>query len=608
MKVTAHFRALINVKHLSFMLALCLTVSSVMAQSYVSNYYRKGNLGLENGNAGSNPSFPSTSLTFWTFEVVGTSFRIKNTATGDYLNNEAGKLQCTKIQPGWLSAQWTLKPVPNMNGFYLIINAWTKEYLHVERGSLELTKITAESWNSAWWQFTTASTGFHMIIASDTQYPWTKDMSKPRDQQESDSKQYNGEFVKTMNELTNQLGNVKGVVINGDLTNFGHAKELTVFKQIFSGLKAPIHVSLGNHDYSNNVDDTYENAAANNMVEYMVEQLKAKNYPNTDYKVENGYDGAIVTTISGSLAYSWDEGNVHFVQLQHHPLYEREWSNYVSIGAAKRKTVKITNSLQWLKQDLAVARNAGKAIILMYHDGNEDWSRLHVKGVRNEDQKIFVPHPFYLQRSQEFANLLSTYQVSAVFVGHLHEKHGQVKDAYKPIREPLPQTYNKGTKDEFTQTIFNTTKMYGSVPVFFSGSADYNHYLLAKFDDSKMTVEKVTTTNGILKRETEGEYTLFTPRPSTACACAAQTFRNVSDHTWVEFRLPQGTGGQSISIAGGAYNKYVFPKCNRVWWDDLSFKCNAATCQWEKTAGKWDADAACTGDKGSSPYVFVGEK
>ena len=47
---------------------------------------------------------------------------------------------------------------------------------------------------------------------------------------------------------------------------------------------------------------------------------------------------------------------------------------------------------------------------------------------------------------------------------------------------------------------------------------------------------------------------------------------------------------------------------NRVWWDDLSFKCNAATCQWEKTAGKWDADAACTGDKGSSPYVFVGEK
>lgn len=578
MKTSVSSRVSVGVNYLGFLVAFYFSVASVTAQSYISNYYRKGNLGLENGNAGSNPSFPSTSLTFWTFEVVGTSFRIKNTATGDYLNNETGKLQCTRIQPGWLSAQWTLKPVPNMNGLYFIINAWTKDYLHVERGPLELTKITSEGWNSAWWQVTPAS-GFHMIIASDTQYPWAKDMSVTREQSEIESKQYNNEFVKTMNELHAQLGNVRGVIINGDLTNFGHAKELDVFKKIYSGLKVPMHVSLGNHDYANNVDDTYENGAANNMVEYMVEQLKAKNYPNSDYKVENGYNGTIVTTISGSLAYSWDEGNVHFVQLQYYPLYEREWSNYVSLGAAKTKTVKITNSFQWLAADLATARNAGKAIIVLFHDPYEHWADQYVKGVRTEGNKP-GKRPDADAKSAELANLFKTYKVSAVFGGHIHENHGLFTSDYR------------GT----------------GVPLFYSGSADQNHYLLTKFDDTKMTVEKITSANGILKRENIGDYPLFTPKPSTACTCAAQTFRNTSEHSWVEFRLPQGTGGQSISIAGGAYNKYVFPKCNRVWWDDLSFKCNAATCQWEKITGKWDADALCTGDKGSSPYVFVGEK
>ncbi|MFN8354853.1 MAG: metallophosphoesterase [Spirosomataceae bacterium] len=563
---------------LGLLFVLCLFSQWVMAQGTISNYYRKGNLGLENGNAGSAPSFPSTSLTQWSLEIVGTSARIRNTATGDYLNNETGKLQCTQIQPGWLSARWTLKPVPNMNGLFFIINDWTKDYLHVERGTLELSKITSESWNSAWWQLTPV-TSFHMIIASDTQYPWAKNMKQSREQTEKESLVSNNEFVKTMNDLTAQLGNVRGVIINGDLTNFGHAKELDVFKQIYSGLKAPMHVSLGNHDYANNVDDTYENAAANNMVEYMVEQLKAKNYPNSDYKVENGYNGTIVTTISGSLAYSWNEGNVHFVQLQYYPLYEREWSNYVSIGAAKTKTVKITNSFKWLTNDFAQARNEGKAIIVLFHDPLEHWADQYVKGVRTEGATLSA-RPDANAKSAELANLFKTYNVSAVFGGHIHENHGLYTSDYRG----------------------------SGVPLFYSGSADYNHYLLAKFDNNKMIIDKVTSTGGVVKRENVGEFPLYAPKPSTACGCSPQTFRNVSDHTWVEFRLPQGTGGQSVSIAGGAYNKYVFPKCNRVWWDDLTFKCNAATCQWEKIAGRWDADAACTGDKGNSPYVFVGEK
>ncbi len=90
-------------------------------------------------------------------------------------------------------------------------------------------------------------------------------------------------------------------------------------------------------------------------------------------------------------------------------------------------------------------------------------------------------------------------------------------------------------------------------------------------------------------------------------SCGPRVFRSVSEHSWVEFRLPQGSEGQIIEIAGGAYNKYVFPKCNRVWWSDLAFSCGG-TGTWEKTRGNWDSDALCTSSPGTSPYVATGNR
>jgi len=90
-------------------------------------------------------------------------------------------------------------------------------------------------------------------------------------------------------------------------------------------------------------------------------------------------------------------------------------------------------------------------------------------------------------------------------------------------------------------------------------------------------------------------------------SCPAKTFRSVSAHSWVEFRLPQATQGRVIEIAGGAYNKYAGAKCNRVHWSDLSFLCGSNS-QWARTKGSWDSDALCHGSKGSSPYVAVGDR
>ncbi len=89
--------------------------------------------------------------------------------------------------------------------------------------------------------------------------------------------------------------------------------------------------------------------------------------------------------------------------------------------------------------------------------------------------------------------------------------------------------------------------------------------------------------------------------------CRPRTFRTVSAKTWAEFRLPSKLKGSIIAIKGGAYNRYVFPKCNRVKWSDLRFMC-LKNGEWLKTGGSWGADALCHGSKGNSKYVFTGNR
>lgn len=115
---------------------------------------------------------------------------------------------------------------------------------------------------------------------------------------------------------------------------------------------------------------------------------------------------------------------------------------------------------------------------------------------------------------------------------------------------------------------------------------------------------------GILIMDFPGERLIYRTVKSNFAfnkECSARTFRSVSQHSWVEFRLPKATEGRVIEISGGAYNNYVFPKCNRVHWSDLSFLCQS-NGSWTRTKGSWDADALCHGSKGDSPYVHVGNR
>jgi len=101
---------------------------------------------------------------------------------------------------------------------------------------------------------------------------------------------------------------------------------------------------------------------------------------------------------------------------------------------------------------------------------------------------------------------------------------------------------------------------------------------------------------------------IFDTNLGSDCFCPAITFRNESQESWVEFRLPEGNANNVIEIGPGAYNNFVFPKCYRVSWTKLAFRCNASSCEWEKISGDWGKDSWCYSSKSKSKLVFTGDK
>lgn len=373
------------------------------------------------------------------------------------------------------------------------------------------------------------SDNFSMIISSDTQYPWTartdaEDPTETEEQKKSGSITANQNHLASMNALAQQVGNVKGMILNGDITAYGHDWQLDKYKDIWKNLSVPIYAGLGNHDYANNIkvgnsnQGCYQNGCGIRMVEYIRDEIRKRNVRSFDYRESNSYKFPEVRTeYIGSLAYSWDIGNVHFVQLHNYPTYQQTFEGF-DASAAKRKIVRVKQSLDWLEADLTQARNEGKAIVLNYHDSDEHWKDGYDEATRES-------------LKSRFANILKKYDVSAVFVGHYHGVIGKA---------------NPG--NDFATTV------YGSVPVFYSGSASQSKYLLARFQNGQMTVEKISSANGGVSSTSDGTYALKAGAPSTPIAPApksgALTFFNEGGYV-ARYKLTYTSGGKEQSSSTG---------------------------------------------------------
>ena len=117
----------------------------------------------------------------------------------------------------------------------------------------------------------------------------------------------------------------KTLVINGDLTAYFHRDERQLYETFYHTINGLKHFfpGLGNHDYSHAGGGGYNgdewisprHCNANHAIGYLRSGFC--------HKINNFHAQRRVTRYdSKSLAYSWEEGPYHFVQLHYHPNYE----------------------------------------------------------------------------------------------------------------------------------------------------------------------------------------------------------------------------------------------------------------------------------------------
>jgi cytolysin (calcineurin-like family phosphatase) len=251
----------------------------------------------------------------------------------------------------------------------------------------------------------------------------------------------------------------QGLVVAGDLTEYWHDSETDMFMDYWGNVdpskvpnfQLPVFLGLGNHDYANNVNDCWwakrgraidgANGCAKNAVGFIKAMISCNMVPNFPASLVQSFDVS-------SLAYSWNIGKYHFVQLNNYPSYANA-------------TIGVSSAIDWLKKDLAAAKAAVKRSILVYHDSDEHWS------------KDFPA----------FQQAIAGQNVAAIFVGHYHELVGRA-DQDGPYHADTKTVSSAGMRVTY------------NVPIFFSGNPMWNTFLLVRFTDSYMNVATMDSTGG----------------------------------------------------------------------------------------------------------------
>jgi cytolysin (calcineurin-like family phosphatase) len=192
--------------------------------------------------------------------------------------------------------------------------------------------------------------------------------------------------------------NPKTLIVNGDLTAYFHRNEFEKYKSYYhdiTGLEE-YFPGLGNHDYDHQDGASFNSdqwlgphrCNAMHSIKYFKDAFCPSNDDGTTGVPNFDARGKITRYDSKSLAYSWEMPPYHFVHLHYFPTYEN-----AKVG--------ISNSLEWLGEDLRLAGAMNLTSILFVHAANR------------------------LSFAVEEMLLLETNRVAAIFTGHLHRCFGK---------------------------------------------------------------------------------------------------------------------------------------------------------------------------------------
>ncbi|QWH75522.1 hypothetical protein EXW59_01285 (plasmid) [Bacillus mycoides] len=307
--------------------------------------------------------------------------------------------------------------------------------------------------------YNTSSTASGLLqafaITSDPQYPWTPcsdSRSHPSCPEDDATKKRRSEdlireqYININSYMDSLPSIVNGaVLINGDMTAFGHGNEWSKINSLVGVLNRPYYFGLGNHDIENNFNDCANNGCFKNSLNYLQGHVRGHNNilsSQFDYKSESHWSGwGHGYNRHGSFAYVINIGNLCLIQLQHDPKMERK----ATATFTNTDQYHIYPNRNWLENQLRIARDSGKIIIV----------NVHVKGNINSD----------------YANLLRQYGVSAVFSGHYHTSLG------------------------------NDGLVGSSIPAFISGSASQRTYLILEHYADRLEIYTVHENNWRNRRQ-----------------------------------------------------------------------------------------------------------
>lgn len=292
-------------------------------------------------------------------------------------------------QDAQYTINWNLEAKSSPNTFAIRNAHAPGPYLSNDVSSISSSNATSGTFkfNS---DLTPPSTGSSsLVFTSDPQYPWTEKTDNGQPEDEKTKKARSEELIKKqyndVNSYNNSTSNQTNIMINGDITAFGHAWQWDKMNSLMPLLNRQYYMGLGNHDIENNQGDSYQDNCFKRSIEELIRFKNQNNIPRNN-----------ISNISGCQSYAVElPGNLFALQLNNDPTmdYTPTWGG----------TPAIVPNFDWIEGQLKYAHDNGYNIIVNIHKPNA-WKN---------------------GPSERFRNMLKKYDVKAVFAGHYHYDLGQ---------------------------------------------------------------------------------------------------------------------------------------------------------------------------------------
>lgn len=406
-------------------------------------------------------SFPPSTISFDSYGDMGTT-------SDAWLHGAGGWVQYKVRNDGAvLTFRW-MNPYAGTNSYFASADP-DDYYFTQEGGDGDNASVT---WYVRKKDLPAPLENYSAVIMADPQ-PWRLGSGGDPNSDDENGDKWRGVDRNTFNSIISHE-NLRFSIVNGDLSEYGRSTEYDDYFYIYHSSQLFITEGLGNHDYANNVGDcvdfwaqgpSKDGCALSAVVrEYNViqniksniGQIPGSSFSSDAYLSANMVGDTFVQEFGGSFAYSWDVGDIHYVQLQNYPTYK---VSLTAGGEYSLTSAELGQSLDWLEGDLEKSDLRGKLTILNFHDA---------RPAAEDGESHFLDRNNMTELSK-FKSIITSHHVAAIFVGHTHQ-----------------QSYCRAQDDA----------VFGNIPVYTAGALFKGDYYLIDVSGKKINVRAYNGSTG----------------------------------------------------------------------------------------------------------------